>query len=61
MNTAKPPAAERFLALFLKTRLLFWKDGKFLCKVHCPSGWPKLCENLDDQKNRPKMKEFLWK
>jgi len=49
------------LALFLKTRLLFWKNGEFFCKVHCPSEWTKLRENLDDKMNRPKMKEFLWK
>jgi len=47
--------------IFLKTRLLFWKNGKFFCKVHCLFGWPRLCKNLDDQKNRPKVKEFLWK
>jgi hypothetical protein len=49
------------VALFLKIRLLFWKNGEFFCKVHCPFEWPTLRENLDDKKNRPKMKEFLWK
>jgi hypothetical protein len=45
----------------LKTRLLFWKNGRFFCKVHCPFEWPELREKIDEKKNRPKMKEFLWK
>jgi hypothetical protein len=62
-DSPKPEAAERFHALFLKTRLLFWKNGKFFCKVqvHCPFGRTQLRDNLDDKKKRPKAKEFLWK
>jgi hypothetical protein len=60
-DSPKQEAAERFWALFLKTCFLFWKTSKFFCKVHCPFGWTMSRANLDEEKKRPKMKEFLWK